>query len=184
MSKTSYFLIGVMVAVIAFMGALRGYRAYERWARERGGNVELKFQNVPVVLSAPQAEPTAVPVPYLPELTRDVFLEDAPLTPEKEAEQAHLTVQSILADYESNAALADFNAALSRATGGEVTGLAALSGPRLEEVMKRWPQVGEIIKTHSQNPEFAAVMEQIFRNPQFARSVRVLQGPSAQRPEK
>ena len=46
MSKTSYALIALMVAALLFMGAARGY----------------PFQNVPVSLAAPRAEPVSAPV--------------------------------------------------------------------------------------------------------------------------
>ena len=39
MSKTSYFLIGIMVAVTVLMGALHGYRAFTQY-RERQAALE------------------------------------------------------------------------------------------------------------------------------------------------
>lgn len=183
MSKTSYVLIGIMVAAIAFMAALRGYRAYEAYvARQEAENVSVfTFQNVPVNLGLRQAEPVSKPVK--PEsVATDVFLMDEPLPPSKQEEQAAKTVESILSDYEEDDALLLFNRDLAQVTGGRVTSLTDLSGPELAAVMQEYPQISDVIRKNLQNPEFASVIQSIFTNPQFVHSISVLQGGGAQTP--
>lgn len=176
MSKTSYFLIGIMVAVTVLMGALHGYRAFTQY-RERQAALEAPtFQEVPVSMAAPQADFTPPPIRYAPETSQDVFLEDAPLSPQQEAEQADLTVRSILADYAKDPVMQQFNRELSSATQGQAKDLADLSGPRLQELMQSHPQVAQVVQKYMKKPEFSAAVEQIFSNPQYVQSVRVLQG--------
>ena len=176
MSKTSYFLIGIMVAVTVLMGALHGYRAFTQYRERRAELAAPTFQEVPVSMAAPQADFTPPPIRYAPENNQDVFLEDASLSPEQEAEQADLTVRSILADYAGDSVMQQFNRDLSSATQGQATGLADLSGPKLQDLMQAHPQVAQVVQKYMKNPDFSAAVEQIFSNPQYVQSVRVLQG--------
>lgn len=176
MSKTSYFLIGIMVAVTALMGALHGYRAFTQYREQQEELAAPTFQHVPVSMAAPQADFTPPPIRYAPEGTQDVFLEEAPLSPQQEAEQASLTVRSILADYAQSSVMKQFNSELSSATQGQAKGLADLSGPKLQDLMQDHPQVAQVVQKYMKNPEFSAAVEQIFSNPQYVQSIRVLQG--------
>ena len=184
MSKTSYFLLTVIVAALLYMGAVRGYQFYEQkaaqWQDERAaeGGV-FSFQQVPVSLAAPQAEPTAAPVEFLPQRSAAVFLEDAPLAQQEQTQQAHDTIRSILRDYKNDPALQSFNSDLKKATQGQAADLGALSGENLAQVLKENPQISEVVSKHMKDPDFAQVVQQIFSNPQFVESVRHLQQPGA-----
>lgn len=181
MSKTSWFYICAMAAIIASVGVINGYRAYEKYKlqKEEESFSDFTFQNVPITLGMPQAEPAARPIPYNPQMQQDVFLGDIPLSPEKETQQADLTLQSIFSDYQNDSALQTFNRELAQLTQGEALSLQALSGPRLTAVVQKYPEVEHLIKKHMQNPQFAAVVGQIFANPQYVQSVQVLQGEPA-----
>lgn len=178
MSKTSYFLIALMVAAVAFLAAMRGVQVYEkRVARvEESQRSILTFQNVPINFAPQPQEPARPqPMPGRGGITRDVFLEDAPLTPQQGWQQAQETVESILADYQSNPALQAFNRDLRRSTGAEQVDLTLLSGPNLAATLAKYPQLQGIIAEHLKNPEFVKVTQEIFQNPQFVQSVSVLQ---------
>lgn len=180
MSKTSWFYICMMIAIVVLVGATHGYRAYEEYkARQEEEASVFTFQNVPVTLGRPMAEPASKPIPYAPQAFEDVFFGDSPLPPQQETKQADLTLQSILADYQNEPALTAFNQELAALTQGQATSLLDLSGPRLTAVMQQYPQVEKLIAKHLQNPDFAAVVGQIFSNPQYVQSVQVLQGQSA-----
>ena len=67
MSKRSYLCIAIMLAALLYMGAVRAHQWYARqkleWENERQESVgAFSFQQVPVSLAAPQAEPMAEPV--------------------------------------------------------------------------------------------------------------------------
>lgn len=177
MSKTSYVLIGVMIAAIAWMAGLRGYRAYEAYvARQEEQNTSVfTFQNVPLLLQAPAAQALPAPVPY-PSSSKEIYLTEEPLSPEKEQEQAVQTVHSILADYGQEEALQRFGRDLTEATHGEITGLESLSGPDLARLAKEHPEVSAVIARHLQDPEFTKLIRDVFSNPQYVRSIAVLQG--------
>lgn len=189
MSKFSYICIGIMAAALIFMGAVRGYQLYQRkaaqWEEERiAQDGAFRFQNVPVSLAAPQAEPITYPVRYdTAAKHKDVFLEDAPLAPEEEVRQAQDTIVSILDDYKDNEQLQNFNRDLSQATGGKAMDLSALSGGDLSQVLKANPEIAQVVGKHMQNPDFAQTVQQILTNPQFVKSVQDLQrgGASAQK---
>ncbi len=181
MSKTSWFYVCAMIAIIVSTGAINGYRAYKEYKarQQEEQQSEFTFQNVPVTLGAPVAQAASKPVPYIPLAQDEVFFGEKPLSPAQEAQQAGLTLESILADYKNEPALQAFNQELSQLTQGQATGLQDLSGPRLGVLMQQYPQVGELIKKHLQNPEFAFLVGQIFANPQYVQSVEVLQGQPA-----
>ncbi|MCQ2410835.1 MAG: hypothetical protein MJ053_05055 [Elusimicrobiaceae bacterium] len=184
MSKTSYFLLTVIVAALLYMGAVRGYQFYEQkaaqWEDERAGEGGVfSFQQVPVSLAAPQAEPTASPVEFLPQRSAAVFLEDTLLAEQEQTQQAHDTIRSILRDYKNDPALQSFNSDLKKATQGQAADLGALSGENLAQVLKENPQISEVVSKHMKDPDFAQVVQQIFSNPQFVESIRHLQQPGA-----
>lgn len=180
MSKTSYVLIGVMIAAIAWMAGLRGYQAYEAYtAKQEEENTSVfSFQNVPRKLDAPVAEPVTRPVAY-PSASKEIYLTDEPLPPALETEQAKQTVKSILADYGQEDAFRRFGRELSQATNGEITGLGSLSGPEVARLVQKYPQVTKIIAKNMQDPQFAAMVKDVFSNPQYVQSIAVLQGRAA-----
>ncbi len=205
MSKTSRLLIGIMVTALLFMGAVRGYQFYQQkvqeWEEERQeqADAQFSFQQVPLSLSAPQAERTApmqilpadrtsmnvLPVQIEAEPTpvsqttpapdQAVFLEDAPLEPEELIAQAKETLKSIVQDYKNDPQIKAFNAELAKTTQGQAADLVALSGGNLQQLLQANPQIQSVISKHMQDPDFAAKIEQIFSNPQFVESVRQLQ---------
>lgn len=180
MSKVSYILIAVMLAALLYMGAVRGYQVYERKAAEKAAEEAANtgvftFQNVPVTLAAPLPEPVSRPVVFDPSQTA-IFLEDAPLSDERQKQQAQETIASILADYEQDPNIQKFNRDLAAATQGGVEDLGALGGVELVKILKENPQVGRVVQENMKNPAFAKTIEQIFTNPQFVESVKQLQG--------
>lgn len=182
MSKTSYALIAVMAAALLYMGAARVYQVYERKVAEREAAAvsAFSFQNVPVSLAAPQAQPVSYPVAFEP-VPEDVYLEDAPLTEEQQIKQAQDTIVSILDDYKDDPNIRQFNRALVEATQGKVDNLGVLSGDKLAQILQENPQVGQIVSENMKNPEFAKTVQQIFTNPQFIESVKQLQGANLQK---
>ncbi|MBR4681948.1 MAG: hypothetical protein IKP06_01405 [Elusimicrobiaceae bacterium] len=184
MSKTSYTLIIIMLAALAYMGALRGYQLYERktaqWEEERqAAQGPFSFQQVPISLAAPQAEPTARPVVYKEGANADIFLEDKPLPTELQTKQAQDTIVSILDDFKDEPSVRSFNKDLAQATQGQAVDLSALGGGDLAQVLRDNPQIRQVVSKHMQDPEFAQKVQQIFSNPQFVESVRHLQQQGA-----
>ena len=180
MSKTSYALIFIMLAALAYMGALRGYQFYERkaaqWEEQRlAEQGRFSFQQVPLSSAAPQAEPIAPPVVFKEGAKDAIFLEDEPLPTALETQQAQETIVSILDDFKNEPSIRSFNADLVRATRGQAVDLSSLSGGDLAQVLKDNPQVRQVIVQHMQDPEFAQKIQQIFSNPQFVQSVQHLQ---------
>ena len=184
MSKTSYTLIIIMLAALAYMGALRGYQLYERktaqWEEERqAAQGPFSFQQVPISLAAPQAEPTARPVVYKEGANADIFLDDKPLPTELQTKQAQDTIVSILDDFKDEPSVRSFNKDLAQATQGQAVDLSALGGGDLAQVLRDNPQIRQVVSKHMQDPEFAQKVQQIVSNPQFVESVRHLQQQGA-----
>ena len=182
MSKTSILLILIMAAALVYMGAVRGYELYQKkvaqWEEERAEQIDsFSFQNVPVSLAAPQAEPMARPVLFNPNTAQEqeVFYEDAPLAPAEQTKQAQDTILSIVQDFNNQPEMQAFNKDLKQATQGSAPDLSALSGGDFAQVLKQNPEIAQVITKHMQNPEFAQTVQQIFSNPQFVESVRQLQ---------
>jgi hypothetical protein len=164
------------------MGAVRGYELYQQkvaqWEEERAEQIDsFSFQNVPVSLAAPQAEPMARPVLFNPKSAQEqeVFYEDVPLNPQEQTKQAQDTILSIVQDFNEQPEVQAFNKDLIQATQGTAVDLSALSGGDVAQVLKQNPEIAQIITKHMQNPEFAQTVQQIFSNPQFVESVRQLQ---------
>lgn len=180
MSKTSYALIGLMVAALLCMGAVRLYEKWEQYveAQKAAALAEVdpfSFQHVPVSLAAPQIEPMQTPVKYQRTLP-EIYLEDTPMTKEQKDEQAQDTLVSIVEDFQTDPAIAQFNQDLQIATQGNMQDLADLSSQNLAQFIEQNPQVKQIIQKHLNNKDFAEKINEIFSNPQFQQSVRQLQG--------
>ncbi|MBO7237695.1 MAG: hypothetical protein J6U96_00175 [Elusimicrobiaceae bacterium] len=79
-----------------------------------------------------------------------------------------------MADYQDDAALKAFYTDLQQAT-GEQLDLTSLSGENMAGLLIKYPQIQEVIMRHSKDPAFAKTLQEIFSNPQFVRSVAVLQ---------
>ena len=183
MSKTSYALLAVIVGALLFMGAFRlreAYLQHQAALEEQSQNDgdPFTFQHHPVSLAAPQPEYQAAPVEYKPQ-GPVIFLEDAPLSPELQQQQARETVASILADFEREAALAGFNREISEVSQGEINGLADLSTQNLMEIVQKNPQIQSVVSKHLKTPDFSKAIEEIFNNPQFQKSVEELQAKPA-----
>ena len=67
-----------------------------------------------------------------------------------------------------------FYQSLQQATGQTIQ-LEDLSGENLSSLLKKYPQLSQVIAQHAQDPAFAQKLQEIFANPQFVQSVAVLQ---------
>ncbi len=182
MSKVSYVLIAVMGAALIYMGAVRWHQRQERKqaAQEAAAMQDgepFSFQHIPVSLAAAQAEFQQEPIPYRPQSTQ-IYLEDAPLTPQQQQQQAQDTVASIVQDFNQDPAVEQFNEELQEASQGEVKDLADLSTQNLAQIIEKNPQIQGVVQKHLKNQDFAAAIEEIFSNPQFQQSVKKLQQPN------
>lgn len=180
MSKTSYALIGLMVAALLYMGAARLYEKWEQHVEAQNAAAlvdtePFSFQHVPVSLAAPQAEPVQGPVKYQ-RAVPEIYLEDTPLSSEQKDQQAQETLVSIVEDFKADPAVAQFNRDLQAATQGNMQNLADLSSQNLAQFIQQNPQVMQVVQKHLNNKDFAAKINEIFSNPQFQQSVRQLQG--------
>ncbi|MBR2082382.1 MAG: hypothetical protein IJ876_05175 [Elusimicrobiaceae bacterium] len=182
MSKTSYALIGIMVAALIYMGAARLYEKWERQleARQAASLVDgepFSFQHVPLSLAAPQAEAMQTPIKYQRPLP-EIYFEDTPLSEQQKDQQAQETLASIVDDFKTDPAVAHFNQDLQDATQGNMQNLADLSSQNMAQFIKQNPEIMRVVQKHMNNKDFAAKINEIFSNPQFQQSVRQLQGPS------
>lgn len=180
MSKTSYALIGLMVAALLYMGAARLYEKWEQHIEAQNAAAladgePFSFQQVPLSLAAPQAQPMQAPVQYQRALP-EIYLEDTPLSQEQKDQQAQDTLVSIVDDFKADPAVAQFNQDLQTATQGTMQNLADLSSQNLAQFVQQNPQVMQVVQKHLNNKDFAAKINEIFSNPQFQQSVRQLQG--------
>ena len=185
MSKTSYALIGLMVAALLYMGAARLYEKWEQRIEEQNAAAlvdgePFSFQNVPVSMAAPQAELMQAPVKYQ-RVVPEIYLEDAPLSQDQKDQQAQETLASIVEDFKADPAVAQFNQDLQTATQGTMQNLADLSSQNLAQFVQQNPQIMQVVQKHLNNKDFAAKINEIFSNPQFQQSVRQLQS-NPQRP--
>ena len=182
MSKTSYFLIGIIVAALLYMGAARlhEWRAQRLAVQEdalRNDGEPFSFQQVPVSLAAPEAELMKNPVQYQPQY-QEIYLEDAVLSAEQQMQQAQDTIVSIMQDFANEPALQEFNRELQAASAGDVQNLADLSTQNLEQILQKNPEIQQVVSKHLKDQDFSKLVQQIFNNPQFQQSVQELQGPS------
>ena len=188
MSKTSYALIAVMVAALLYMGAVRLYEKWEQHVEAQNAAAlvdgePFSFQQIPVSLAAPQAEPVQTPVKYVTQY-QAVYFEDEPLTEPQKTQQAQDTLASIVEDFKADPAVAQFNQDLQTATQGTMQNLADLSSQNLAQFVQQNPQIIQVVQKHLNNKDFAAKINEIFSNPQFQQSVRQLQGNPQQMQQK
>lgn len=177
MSKTSYVLIFIMIAALAYVGAVRGYQFYQHKVQEseeeKGYDYGFSFQNVPVSFAPPMPEAMSTPIPF-PEEPREIFLEEPALSAQDQQKQAQDTIHSILEDYQDETIQA-FNQELSDITQGQVNSLEVLSGGEVVQLLQQNPQIASVVEKHMKNPDFARTIQQIFSNPQFIKSAKILQ---------
>lgn len=182
MSKVSYCLIALIMTALLFMGAVRVHEWYtqrqeeQEIASQNDGN-PFTFQQVPVSLAAPEVEWVQDPVQYK-RTYPEIYLEDAPLTPEQQAQQAQETISSIVEDFKNDPAMVEFNEELQAASNGEVKDLVDLSTQNLQQILQQNPEISHIVEKHAKDVDFAKVLKEIFENPQFQQSVKELQGES------
>lgn len=169
-----------MVAALLYMGTARLYEKWEQHIEAQNAAAladgePFSFQQVPLSLAAPQAQPMQAPVQYQRALP-EIYLEDAPLSQEQKDQQAQETLASIVDDFKADPAVAQFNKDLQTATQGNMQNLADLSSQNLAQFIKQNPQIMQVVQKHLNNKDFAAKINEIFSNPQFQQSVKQLQG--------
>lgn len=174
MSKKSWILLFIMCSALIYMGALRMYQ----WVQHR---VEIYNEKhpAPVRLVQTEEEPLLdenTPLERWAPAREDIFLEQQPLPEVLQEQQARETIASILRDFQLDPALIKFNRELEQATRGDVRSLEELSNRGLELLLEQHPEIQEVVNNNSANEDFAAVLKQIFSNPQYQQSVQKLQG--------
>lgn len=177
MSKASRFFLWVIILGLAFIAGLRLYRTYEQRTAEEASSAEptMTFNHVPVQRVIPQTEPQVYKRWTGEAAVQEIYLEDVSLPAPQEKEQARQTVVSILNDYKDDPKIQAFYADLRAATGRNDLDLADLSGDGLPKLLAQYPQIQQVIAQYAKDPEFAKTLQEIFSNPQFARSVGILQ---------
>ncbi len=183
MSKLSRFLIGVIIVGLAFIASLHLYRAYEKYAEdsEEAAGPTMTFNNVPIQRVPPVIEepvfrrwPAESGTESETAQPQEIYLQDATLDAQTEQKQALQTMQSILADYKQDPQLQAFYQDLQQITGRPID-LFTLRGEELGALMTAYPEVPQLISKYSKDPEFAKTLQAIFSNPQFIRSIEILQ---------
>ena len=180
MSKNSYALIGLMLAALVYMGAVRFWQWYAFQQKEQvlaaqNDAEPFSFQQLPISLAAPEVELMDTPVKYHPKYP-EIYLEDTPLSAQEQTRQAQATISSIVQDFNQEKALADFNQEVQAVSQGSVEGLADLSTQNLPQLLQQNPAIAHVVAKHAKNPDFNKILQEIFSNPQFQQSVRQLQG--------
>lgn len=172
MSKTSYALICIMAAALCYMGAVRAYQFYQEKVE-----TQQQTRDAQSLLSHVVEADDTESVPALWHApAEDIFLEEKPLSQIQKEQQAKETIESIVNDYRMLPALRQFHADLEAVTKGEVKQLDDLSKSNLAQVLAENPEIKSVVSKHMQSEDFAAVLQQIFSNPQFQQSVQDLQG--------
>lgn len=173
MSKVSRILVGIMVAALIYMGAVRLYQFYEQQVQlqQQRAEEEEQYSFMRVAQEDPFLPPTTAWQPP----QEDVFIEQKPLSQVLQEEQAKETIESILNDYRMNPAFRKFNEDLKRATEGRVQSFDELSNQGLAQIITQHPEISEVVRKNLQKEDFAQIVEQIFSNPQFQQSVQTLQ---------
>ena len=173
MSKSILFYVAVIVGLILIVGA-RTYREHKQQLQLR--QVEQEEQEAYRLARKPVAPVMQLPVfeRFVDKEGTEIYLQDVQLSDALNKEQARQTLSSILDDYREDAALQAFYKDLRQSTGQSIT-LLDLSGDSMDELLGRYPQITQIIEHHGQNPAFSAVLQEIFSNPQYVRSVSILQ---------
>ncbi len=179
MSRLSRVCILIIWVGLAFIASLRLYRAYEQKVQDQaersadGFSASSFLRTSPPVVELPVFQPLPKNGADVP---AEIFLEDAPLPASARKEQARQTIASILEDYREDPKLQAFHADLQKAAGRPLN-LTDLSGEQLPDLLRSYPQIQPVIAQYSQDPQFAKLLQEIFSNPQFVRSVGVLQQP-------
>ena len=156
---------------------VRGERKEEQEIASHNDGNPFTFQQIPVSLAAPEVEWVQDPVQYK-RTYPEIYLEDTPLSPEQQLQQAQETIASIVEDFKNDPAMEEFNKDLQAASNGEVKDLVDLSTQNLQQILQQNPEVSHIVEQHAKNVDFAKVLKEIFENPQFQQSVKELQGES------
>lgn len=174
MSKKSWILLFIMCSALIYMGALRAYQWYQH-------RVEMYNEKHPVSMRLVETEEELLPKEDAPleewaPAREDIFLEQQPLSEALQEQQARETIASILSDYQMNPAFIKFNRELEQATKGQVHNLEELSNQGLKLLLEQHPEIEEVVNRNSADEDFAAVLKQIFSNPQYQQSVQKLQG--------
>ena len=163
-----------MLVGLAYMAAMRGYQWYERRA------ALYNERHTPSSLYV--AQPDALPAPAALEdwapAKEDLFLEEKPLTQMLQEQQAKETITSILNDYRMDPAFRKFNAELERITEGKIKDFEELSNQSLSQILQDNPQIVDFANSSETKEDFARILQEIFSNPQFQKSVQKLQGGS------
>ena len=171
MSKKSYFLLLVMLIALAYMGAVRGYQWYQRKVEAyNASHASSLFATAEETPEEPE------PVSRWAAAQEDIFLEQEPLSKVLEEQQAKETIASILSDYRMNPAFQKFNEDLERVTKGKVKSFEELSNQSLTQILQQNPEIEEIVRKNVAKEDFAEMLNQIFSNPQYQKSVAQLQG--------
>ena len=176
LSTLSRICIGIILLGLGFIISVRLYRSYE----ERVAADQARQEEMAGVSS--QFRSGGSTERQLPVFQRssgpkqEIYLQETELPDDLNKEQARQTIQSILQDYKEDKALQAFYADLEQTTGASLD-LSDLSGDNMLPLLVRYPQIQEVIARHSQDPAFAKILQEIFANPQFSRSVAVLQQP-------
>jgi len=169
--------IVIIVIGLAFIAGIRLYRNYEEHLSQ--DDISAGFNQPSMSSLAPTVEiPVFKRFPENNKMNDDIFLEDAPLTTEQAQEQARQTITSILEDYRDNPQLQAFYQDIKQNTGQSID-LAAMSSGNMGELLKQYPQLQQTIAKHAQDPQFTQAIQEIFSNPEFIRSVSVLQQTQA-----
>ena len=172
MSKTSYALIFIMVVTLACMGAFRGYQWYQH-------RVEVYNEQHPAPsLFAPETNelPPQAAVKRWQPAQEDVFLGDQPLSEVLQEQQARETIESILNDYRMDPIFRKFNEDLERVTNGKIKSFSELSTQSLTQILQENPEIEELVRNNETKEDFVKVLQEIFSNPQYQKSVQRLQG--------
>ena len=187
MSKTSRFFLGVNILGLAFIAGVRAYRFYESRVEQQQQEIQtptLMFNNVPVQQVPPQQEEQIYKTWTGDPTANEFYLQDTPLPPDQQKAQARATVVSILDDYKDTPEIQSFYTDLRETTGQADMDLSILSGEKLPQLLKEYPQLQQVVNEHVKDPAFAQVVREIFNNPQFVESIKILQGaPQPQIPE-
>lgn len=172
MSKTSYALIFIMLGALAFMGAFRGYQWYQH-------RVQIYNEQHPAPsLFAPESNelPQQAAAQRWQPAQEDIFLGDQPLSEVLQEQQAKETIESILNDYRMDPLFRKFNEDLERVTNGKVKSFSDLSTQSLTQILQDNPEIEELVRSNETKEDFMKVLQEIFSNPQYQKSVQRLQG--------
>lgn len=170
-----------MAAALLYMGAARLHEWYAQHQQEKqiaaqNDGEPFSFQKVPLSLAPAEVEPMQNPVKYQRPFP-EIYLEDTPLAPAEQVQQAQETIKSIVQDFADEKSLQQFNQELQAASQGAVQDLVDLSTQNLQQLLQQNPEIDRVVQKHVKKPDFSKILKEIFENPQFQQSVQELQGP-------